>query len=140
MIGKQGVSEAVKIFFMSMEKHDLNPIGPMVLEHLINHVDGLYRYFKKDKIDKEPVGETLTEDIHKHFCGGYNLIWGDWLNLCMVYYDIICISKDYVGYSSWSDVPIKQRELCHQNYNNKSILPECNVQQEKFDVNFKSGE
>jgi hypothetical protein len=27
-IGKQGISEAVKFFFMSMEKHDLNPIGP----------------------------------------------------------------------------------------------------------------
>jgi hypothetical protein len=32
-IGKQGVSEAVKIFFMSMKKRDLNPIGLMVLEH-----------------------------------------------------------------------------------------------------------
>ncbi len=32
-IGKQGISKAVKIFFMSMEKHDLNPMGPMVLEH-----------------------------------------------------------------------------------------------------------
>jgi hypothetical protein len=40
-IGKQGISEAVKFFFMSMEKCDLNPIGPMVLEHLKNHVDGL---------------------------------------------------------------------------------------------------
>ncbi len=30
-IGKQGISEAVKFFFMSMEKHDSNPIGPMVL-------------------------------------------------------------------------------------------------------------
>jgi hypothetical protein len=59
---------------MSMEKHDLNPIGPMVLEHLKNHVDGLYRYLMKDKIDKEPVDETLTEEIHKHFHGGYNLI------------------------------------------------------------------
>ncbi len=47
-IDKQGVSEAVIIFFMSMKKHDLNPIGPMVLEHLKNHVDGLYRYFMKD--------------------------------------------------------------------------------------------
>jgi hypothetical protein len=62
---------------MSMEKRVLNPIGPMVLEHLKNHGDGLYRYFMKDKIDKEPVGETLTEDIDKHFCGDYNLIWGD---------------------------------------------------------------
>ncbi len=51
----------------------------------------------KDKIDEEPHGETLTEDIHKHFHGGYNLIWGDWLNWCMVNYDIICILKDYVG-------------------------------------------
>jgi hypothetical protein len=61
----------------------------------------------KDKIDEEPVGETLTEEIHKHFRGGYNLIWGDWLNQCMVVYDIIRILKDYVGYSSLSDVPIK---------------------------------
>jgi hypothetical protein len=90
-IGKEVVSEAVKIFFMSMRKRDLNPIGPMVLEHLKNHVDGLYRYFMKDKINKEPVGETLTEDVHKYFRGGYNLIWGDWLNRCMVDYEIICI-------------------------------------------------
>jgi hypothetical protein len=78
----------------------------------------------KDKIGKEPVGETLTENIHKHFCGGYDLSWGDWLNWCMVDYDIILILKDYVGYTSWSDVPIKQRELCYQNYSKKSILPE----------------
>ncbi len=50
-----------------MEKRDLNPIGPMVLEHLKNHIDGLYRYFMKDIFGKEPVGETLAEDIHKHF-------------------------------------------------------------------------
>jgi hypothetical protein len=110
-----------------MEKHDLNPIGPMVLEHLKNHVDGHYRYFMKDKIYEEPVGETFTGDIHYHFCGGYNLIWGDWLNRCMVDYDIIHNLKDYVGYTSWSDGPIKQRKLCYQNYNNKSILPEWNV-------------
>jgi hypothetical protein len=72
-IGKQGISEAVEIYFMSMEKRDLNPIGPVVLEHLKNHVDGLYRYFMKDKNDKEPVSETLTEEIVKHFHGGFNL-------------------------------------------------------------------
>ncbi len=109
---------------MSMERHDLNPIGPMVLEHFKNYVDALYRYFMKDKINTEPVGETMTEDIHKDLHGGYNLIWSDWLNWCMVDYDIICILKDYVGYTSWSDVPIKQRELCYQIYNNKSILLE----------------
>jgi hypothetical protein len=94
-----------------MEKRDLNPNNLMVLEHLKNHVDGLYRYFMKDKIDKEFVSETLTEEIHKHFRGGYNLIWGDWLNWCVVDYDIICILKDYFEYPSWSDVSIKRREL-----------------------------
>jgi hypothetical protein len=78
------------------------------------------------------VGKTLTEDIHKHFRGGYNLNWSDWLNRCMVDYDIIPFLKDYVGYTSWSDVSIKQRELCYQNYNNKSNLPEWNIQREKF--------
>jgi hypothetical protein len=117
---------------MSMKKHDLNLIGPMVLERLKNQVDGLYRYFMKDKVDKEPIGEKLTEDIHKHFRDGYYLIWDDWLNRCMVDYDVICILNNYVGYSSWSDAPIKQRELCYQNDNNKSILPESNVQREKF--------
>jgi hypothetical protein len=66
-VDKQGIYKADKFFFMSMEKRDLNLIGPMVLENFKNHVDGLYRYFMKDKIDKEPVNETLTEDIHKHF-------------------------------------------------------------------------
>ena len=65
----------------------------------------------KDKINKDPVGETLTEDIHNHFYAGYNLIWSDW-HWCMVDYDIIHILKDYIGYFSWGDVPIKQRELC----------------------------
>ncbi len=119
-------------FLFQWERHDLNPIGPMVLEHLKDYVNDFYRYFMKDQIDEEPVGETLTEDIHKHFCGGFILIWGDWLNQCMVNYDIICILKDYVGYTSLIDVPIKQRELCYQNYNNKSILLERNVQWEKF--------
>jgi hypothetical protein len=43
-IGKQGITESVKFFFMSMEIHDIDPVGPMVLEHLKNHIDGLYKY------------------------------------------------------------------------------------------------
>ncbi len=54
----------------------------------------------KDEIDKETVGDTLTDKIHKHFCGGYNLIRGDWFDQCMVDYDNIGILKDYAWYSS----------------------------------------
>jgi hypothetical protein len=86
----------------------------------------------KDKINKEAVGETLAEEINKHFHGGYNLIWGDWLNQSMGDYDIIHILKDNVAYSSWSNIAVKQRELCNQNFNNKFNLPEWSVQREKF--------
>ncbi len=94
-IGKQGISEAVKIFFMSMEKRDLNPIGPMVLEHLKNHVDALYRYFMKDKFNKESVGETLNEDIHNIsavviISFGVTGLTGAWWNMTSLYFERLC--------------------------------------------------
>ena len=50
----------------------------------------------------------------------------------MVDYDIICILKSYVGYSSWTDVPTKQRELCYKNYNQNMTLPEWDIEQERY--------
>jgi hypothetical protein len=97
-IGKQGITESVK-FFMSMEIRDVNPVGLMVLEHLKNHIDGLYKYFMKGKTIEESVGASLTKDIDKYCRRGYNLIWSDLLNRCMVDYNIIHILKTYVGYT-----------------------------------------
>ena len=51
---------------MSMEIRDVNPVGPMVLEHLKNHIDGLYKYFMKGKTNEESVGASLTKDIDKY--------------------------------------------------------------------------
>ncbi len=129
--GKQGITKAVKFFFKSMEMCDLNQVGLMVLEHLKNHINGLYKYFMTRITDKESVGVTLTEDINKHFRGGYNLIWGDWLNHCMVDYDIIRLLKNYAGYTGWTDVSIKQKELCYRTINNKFNLLDWNIQQER---------
>jgi hypothetical protein len=50
----------------------------------------------------------------------------------MVDYDIICTLKDYVGYSSWTDVPSKQRALCYRNYNKNVTLPEWDTEQERY--------
>jgi hypothetical protein len=33
----------------------------------------------------------------------------------MVDFDIICILKGYIGYSSWADLPMKQRRSCYKN-------------------------
>jgi hypothetical protein len=96
-IRKQGITETVKFFFMSMEIRDINPVGPMVLKHLKNHIDGLYEYFMKGKTNEESVGASLTKDIDKYCQRGYNLIWSDLLNRCMVDYNIIHVLKTYVG-------------------------------------------
>jgi hypothetical protein len=50
----------------------------------------------------------------------------------MVDYNIICILKGYVGYSSWADVPTKQRDLCYRNYNQNVTLPEWDIEQERY--------
>ncbi len=98
-IGKQGITESVKFFFMSMEIRDINPVGPIVLEHLKSYIDGLYKYFMKGKTNEESVGASLTKDINKYCRRGYNLFWSDLLNRCMVDYNIIRILKTYVGYT-----------------------------------------
>ena len=36
--GKQGLIKAVQFFFMSMKKRDINPIGPLVIDYLKEHV------------------------------------------------------------------------------------------------------
>ena len=58
--------------------------------------------------------------------------WDGYLNHWMVDYDIICTLKDYVGYSSWTDVPSKQRALCYRNYNKNVTLPEWDTEQERY--------
>ncbi len=60
------------------------------------------------------------------------LHWDDCLNHWMVDYDIICILKGYVGYSSWTDVPTKQRGLCYKNYNQNVTLPEWDIEQGRY--------
>jgi hypothetical protein len=50
----------------------------------------------------------------------------------MVDYDMIHILKDYVGYTSWSDVPLSERGYCYRGYNAKTILPEWYIEEEKY--------
>ncbi len=107
-----------------MRKGEINPIGPLLLEYLKGHALALYEYLLKKKPDKELVAKDLTDDFDKHFHAGFVLHWDDCLNHWVVDYNIICILKGYVGYSSWTDVPTKQRELCYRNYNQNVTLPE----------------
>jgi hypothetical protein len=50
----------------------------------------------------------------------------------MVDYDIIRILKEYVGYTSWSEVPMTKRGYCFRGYNAKTVLPEWDMEEEKY--------
>jgi hypothetical protein len=127
---KQGLNKAVQFFFMSMKKRENNPIGPLIVEYLKEHASSLYDYLLKKKPNQELVAEDITDDIDKHLRAGFVLHWDDCLNHWMVDYDIIRVLKGYVGFSSWTDVPTKQRELCYKNYNQNVTLPEWVIEQE----------
>jgi hypothetical protein len=131
--GKQGVIDRIKFLFMSMKKRENNPMGPLVVEYLKDHAWSLYEYLLRRKSNEELVAEDITADIDKHFCAEFVVHWDDYLNHWMVDYDIIRILKDdYVGYSSWTDVPSKQRALCYRNYNTNMTLPEWDTEQERY--------
>ena len=130
--GKQGLIEAVQFFFKTMKKREINPIGPLVVEFLKEHASSLYDYLLRKKPNEELIAEDITDDIDKHFRAGFVTHWDDYLNHWMVDYDIIRILKNYVGYSSWSDVPAKQRGLCYKNYNQNATLPEWDIEQERY--------
>jgi hypothetical protein len=116
-----------------MNKCEINPIRPLVLEYLKDHALALYEYLLKKKPNEELIApEDLTSDIDNHFCAGFVLNWDDCLNHWMVDYNIIHILKGYVGYSSWTDVSTKQRELCYRNYNQNMTLPEWDIEQERY--------
>jgi hypothetical protein len=74
-------------------------------------------------LSKDAVAKKITDDMDKHF-GVFIVKWNYSLNHWMVDYNIICILKYYVEYSSWGDVPTKQRNLCYKNYNANFKLPD----------------
>jgi len=130
--GKQSLIGALQFFFKTMKKREINPIGPLVVEFLKEHASSLYDYLLRKKPNEEMIAEDITDEIDKHFRAGFVPHWDDHLNHWMVDYDIIRILKDYVGYSSWTDVPAKQRGLCYKNYIQNATLPEWDIDQERY--------
>ena len=130
--GKLGLIEAIEFLFWSMKKREINPIGSLVVEFLKEHALALYSYLVKKKLNEDLVAEEITVDIDKHFRAGFVVHWDDCLNHWMVDYDIIRVLKGFVGYSSWVEVPTKQRAHCYNNYNKNVTLPEWNIDQERY--------
>jgi hypothetical protein len=93
-IRKQGLCKAINFFFLSMEKCQSNPIGPLIFNYLKDQAPGLFKYFQKKYNNNEnSIGDKLTEDINKQYRGDYSTNWSDYLNHWTVDYDIIHILK-----------------------------------------------
>ncbi len=78
--GKEGLIDSIYIFFVSMTKHDMNPISPLLLEYLKDNTEGLYKHLIKDDKNEDLVAEKITQDINQHFYRRYTLHWKDTLN------------------------------------------------------------
>jgi hypothetical protein len=126
------VRDAINFLTFSMKKREKNPVGILLLDHLKDHAQGLYNHLMNGSVSNDLVAEKLTNDIDAQFSGGYSISSNNWLNHFMVDYDIIRILKDYVGYTSWSDVPISERAYCYHGYNSKTSLPDWHIEEEKY--------
>jgi hypothetical protein len=65
-LGKQGLTEIIRFFFLSMKKHQSNPIGPLVLEHFKEYVECLYTYLMRDNLSVDGVVKKITNDMDNY--------------------------------------------------------------------------
>jgi hypothetical protein len=131
-LGLDKVKDAVELFLFLIKKCETNQVGELLLNHLRDHAVGLYNHLMAGSVNGDFVEEKLTNDINSELRGGYSLNTQNELNCVMVDYDIICILKVYVGYMSWSDIPMNNRGYCNCIHNPKSFLPEWDVEEEKY--------
>jgi hypothetical protein len=103
-----------------------------LLNYLKDHAEGLYRHVTERQQSSKSAEDTLTNDIDAQFQGGFTINTYARLNRFMADYDIICVLKSHVGYKSWDEVSITEREYCFKNYSPKSGLPMWNTFQENY--------
>jgi len=131
--GLNALFEAIKFLCFTMAAREVNPVGTLLIDHLKDYHLGLFNHLTKG-CDENAAAKKLTSDIDSHFKGGPSNHLHEKLNRFMVDYDIIRILKNYVGYSSWDDVPYNQKELCFKNYNAKMPLPNWNCDEERYSL------
>ncbi len=126
------VKDAIEFLAFTMKKKETGPVGGLLLDHLKDHAVGHYRHVTLHQLSVKSAEESLTNEIDAQFQGGFTINVNAWLNRFMVYYDIIRVLKDHVGYKSWDDVSTTEREYCFKNYSSKPSLPMWKTVQENY--------
>jgi hypothetical protein len=60
-LGKQGLNEALTFFCLSFKKRISNPVGPLILDHIKNHVDYLYKVIVPDARNHDDYANKITK-------------------------------------------------------------------------------
>ena len=130
--GLEMVKDALEFLAFTMKKRETGPVGGLLLNYLKDHVEGLYKHVTANQPSVRSAEESLTNDIDAQFQGGFTIKTNARFNRFMVNYDIIRVLKNHVGYKSWDEVSITEREYCFKNYSPKSGLPMWNTVQENY--------
>jgi hypothetical protein len=86
---KTGLKDDIDFFFMVVKKHNMNPIGPLLLDFLNDSSLGIYKNLMKDRKHEDLVAGNITNNIDQRFSWSYTLCWNDSLNHWLVNCDII---------------------------------------------------
>ena len=78
-IGKKGSNEAIRFFCLSFKKRESNNVGPLILDHIKNHTEGINKYLMRDKPCQDDLANKITDDTNQAF-GGFDVIWNNCLN------------------------------------------------------------
>ncbi len=102
-----------------MTKRDMNSIGPHFLEYLKDNTKGLSKHLMKDDKNKDLVVEKITQDKKS------SPFW--WIQPSLERYTLSLAGgfrhhlnfENPMDYTSWSEVPTKEREPYYRSYNGK---------------------
>ncbi len=118
----------------SLKKREHNPIGKAMFDHMEKYEQSIFQYIMQEHHnDENAVKAKITQSVDASFKRGFNIKYHCHLNQFMVDYDIISVLRTDMGYSSWSDLTDRDREICYKGYTTKKKkLPDWNTEEETF--------
>jgi hypothetical protein len=135
LTGLDRIQKIMKKVAWAMKSRENCPFGQDLFKHCEKVEQRIFEYFMKDYHSNEKsIIAKMTASVDAAFKNGINFRMHSHLNQFMVDYDIIRVLRDDMGYSSWSDLSVTEREFCFKNYSttkNKK-LPDWNIEEETF--------
>ena len=133
--GLDRIQKIMKKVAWAMKSRENRPVGQDLFKHCEKVEQRIFEYFMKEYHGNEKsIIAKMTASVDAAFKNGINFRMHSHLNQFMVDYDIIRVLRDDMGYSSWSDLSVTERDFCFKNYSTTKNrkLPDWNIEEETF--------